>query len=41
MPGEQVKILLRFTDFSGIYLNHCHNLEHEDLGMMRNYRIDP
>lgn len=41
MPGEQVKILLRFQDFPGMYLNHCHNLEHEDLGMMRNYRIDP
>jgi FtsP/CotA-like multicopper oxidase with cupredoxin domain len=41
MPGEQVKVLLRFQDFPGIYLNHCHNLEHEDLGMMRNYRIDP
>lgn len=41
MPGEQVKILLRFQDFSGVYLNHCHNLEHEDLGMMRNFRIDP
>jgi blue copper oxidase len=41
MPGEQVKILLRFQEFPGMYLNHCHNLEHEDLGMMRNYRIDP
>ena len=41
MPGEQVKVLLRFQDFPGIYLNHCHNLEHEDMGMMRNYRIDP
>ena len=41
MPGEQVKILLRFQDFPGMYLNHCHNLEHEDMGMMRNYRIDP
>jgi FtsP/CotA-like multicopper oxidase with cupredoxin domain len=41
VPGEQVKVLMRFQDFSGIFLNHCHNLEHEDLGMMRNYRIDP
>ena len=23
----------------GLYLYHCHNLEHEDLGLMRNYRI--
>ena len=40
MPGERVKILLKFEDFVGIYLYHCHNLEHEDMGMMRNYRVD-
>jgi FtsP/CotA-like multicopper oxidase with cupredoxin domain len=39
MPGEQVRILMRFEDFKGLYLYHCHNLEHEDMGMMRNYRI--
>lgn len=39
MPGEQARILLKFEDFSGLYLYHCHNLEHEDLGMMRNYRV--
>jgi len=40
-PGERVKILLKFEDFTGLYLYHCHNLEHEDMGMMRNYRVDP
>ncbi len=40
MPGERVKILLQFKDFTGLYLYHCHNLEHEDMGMMRNYRVD-
>jgi len=39
MPGEQVRVLLRF-DFPDLFLYHCHNLEHEDLGMMRNYRVD-
>jgi blue copper oxidase len=39
MPGERVKILLKFEDFEGLYLYHCHNLEHEDMGMMRNYRV--
>ncbi len=39
MPGEKVDILLRFEDFEGLYLYHCHNLEHEDMGMMRNYRV--
>ncbi len=40
MPGERVKVLLQFEDFEGLYLYHCHNLEHEDMGMMRNYRVE-
>jgi FtsP/CotA-like multicopper oxidase with cupredoxin domain len=39
MPGERVKILTRFDDYPGLFLYHCHNLEHEDMGMMRNYYI--
>jgi blue copper oxidase len=39
MPGERVKILMQFKDFEGLYLYHCHNLEHEDMGMMRNYQL--
>lgn len=40
MPGERVKLLLKYEDFPGLYPFHCHNLEHEDLGMMRNYRVE-
>jgi len=40
MPGERVKVLLKFEDFTGLYLYHCHNLEHEDMGMMRNFRVE-
>lgn len=39
MPGEKLKLLAKFEDYAGLYLYHCHNLEHEDQGMMRNYRI--
>ena len=39
MPGERVKVALRFDGYSGVYLIHCHNLEHEDGGMMRNFKI--
>lgn len=39
MPGERAKILIRFDDFTGEYLYHCHNLEHADAGMMRNLRV--
>jgi blue copper oxidase len=41
MPGERVRIALRFADYAGRYLVHCHNLEHENLGMMRNFRVVP
>ncbi|MEZ4681342.1 MAG: multicopper oxidase domain-containing protein [Caldilineaceae bacterium] len=39
MPGETVQVLMRFDSYAGRYLYHCHNLEHEDLGMMRNFEI--
>ena len=39
MPGERVKVLIKFEDYEGLFIYHCHNLEHEDLGMMRNYRV--
>jgi FtsP/CotA-like multicopper oxidase with cupredoxin domain len=40
MPGERVRIAMRFADYAGLYLVHCHNLEHESAGMMRNYLIE-
>jgi FtsP/CotA-like multicopper oxidase with cupredoxin domain len=40
MPGERVRFLVRYPRYSGLFLYHCHNLEHEDMGMMRNYRVD-
>jgi suppressor of ftsI len=40
MPGEKATALMRFVDYPGLYLYHCHNLEHEDAGMMRNFVID-
>jgi len=39
LPGQRVRIALTFTDFEGLYLYHCHNMEHEDNGMMRYYRV--
>lgn len=39
MPGQSVRIAVRFEDYPGLFLYHCHNLEHEDMGMMRNYRV--
>ena len=39
MPGERVRLMMRFADYDGLFLYHCHNLEHEDMGMMRNYYV--
>ncbi len=37
--GETVEVLIRFEAFPGIYLMHCHKLEHEDNGMMSNFEV--
>jgi blue copper oxidase len=41
-PGESVKIAIDFTmPFAGeqTYMFHCHNLEHEDGGMMLGVKV--
>lgn len=40
MPMERIKIIKPFEDFKGLFLYHCHNLEHEDMGMMREYLVE-
>jgi FtsP/CotA-like multicopper oxidase with cupredoxin domain len=39
MPGESAKILIKFGTTPNLSLYHCHNLDHEDMGMMRHYRV--
>lgn len=39
MPGEEIEIAKPFRDYTGLFLYHCHNLEHEDMGMMRNFYV--
>ena len=41
LPGDTVRLQMRFTRYPGLYLYHCHVLEHEDMGMMRNFRVTP
>lgn len=41
-PGEVVRLLLQFTDYSDPqlpYMYHCHILEHEDAGMMGQFLV--
>ena len=39
MPGEKVRLIMTFSGYTGTFVLHCHNLEHEDEGMMMNYKI--
>ncbi len=39
LPGEKVSVITTFSQFKGKYVLHCHNLEHEDSGMMQNFEI--
>jgi len=39
MPGDRVRILLRFEDYPGLFLYHCHMAEHAAAGFMRNYLV--
>lgn len=37
--GETVEVLIRFEAYRGLYVMHCHKLEHEDMGMMANFEV--
>jgi FtsP/CotA-like multicopper oxidase with cupredoxin domain len=39
LPNETVRVQIAFSRHPGLFLYHCHILEHEDMGMMRNFRI--
>jgi FtsP/CotA-like multicopper oxidase with cupredoxin domain len=36
-PAEAVEVAVRYTDYPGQYMMHCHNLEHEDMAMMADF----
>ncbi len=40
-PGEVVRTLIKFEAHQGAFVLHCHNLEHEDGGMMLNFDVAP
>ncbi|MFC4587984.1 multicopper oxidase family protein [Sphaerisporangium corydalis] len=37
--GQKTRIIVKFTGYEGRYMLHCHNLEHEDMGMMADYEV--
>jgi spore coat protein A, manganese oxidase len=36
-PAEAVEIAVRFEDYTGRFMLHRHNLEHEDMAMMADF----
>jgi FtsP/CotA-like multicopper oxidase with cupredoxin domain len=36
---ETVDVLIRFDHYRGLYVMHCHQLEHEGMGMMSNFEV--
>jgi FtsP/CotA-like multicopper oxidase with cupredoxin domain len=40
-PNDEVRVFLRFRDFEGKYMMHCHNTIHEDHAMMIRFDIVP
>jgi FtsP/CotA-like multicopper oxidase with cupredoxin domain/plastocyanin len=38
-PGESVVVAAHFTDYPGVFMLHCHMLNHEDDGMMAQFAV--
>ncbi len=39
VPGQIVRLLIRFDGYRGMYAFHCHNLEHEDIMTLANFEV--
>jgi FtsP/CotA-like multicopper oxidase with cupredoxin domain len=40
-PNSEVEVFVKFRDFCGPWVFHCHNIEHEDLAMMARFDVMP
>jgi FtsP/CotA-like multicopper oxidase with cupredoxin domain len=38
-PNDEVEIFIKFRDFPGRFVFHCHNAEHEDHAMMARFDV--
>ncbi|THJ10924.1 MAG: copper oxidase [Nitrospira sp. CG24C] len=38
-PSGQVKFQVRFGEYGGAYVNHCHNTVHEDFALLMRYQV--
>lgn len=39
LASNDVKVVYRFEDFLGSYVEHCHNTTHEDYAMMLRFDV--
>ncbi len=39
-PGDEAVVGVSFRDYTGVYMYHCHLLEHEDSGMMGQFLVE-
>ena len=37
--GDSVDVFIKFRDFTGPFVFHCHNIEHEDMAMMARFDV--
>src|SRR5262249_27021941 len=40
-PGESIVVKAHFTDYTGLFMIHCHMLDHEDHGLMAQFEVIP
>ncbi len=40
-PGSEIDIFFKFRDYTGPFVFHCHNVEHEDMAMMARFDVKP
>ena len=38
-PGETMRFIARYEDYTGLFMYHCHLLVHEDAGMMGQFEV--
>jgi spore coat protein A, manganese oxidase len=38
-PGETIEVAARFSDYAGVFMIHCHMLDHEDDGLMAQFAV--
>ena len=38
-PNSEVEVFSKFRDYTGPFVFHCHNLEHEDHAMMARFDV--